>query len=49
VEAALGAFTFEDFAGRLTNDLTAEQRKELQRGTVEDRVVEGFKIARATL
>jgi hypothetical protein len=46
VEAALGLFTVPDYAGRLTNALTAEQRKKLQQGTVEDWVVEGYKIAR---
>jgi hypothetical protein len=49
VEAALGAFTVADYAGRLTNVLTAEQRKELQQVTVENWVVEGYKIARATV
>jgi hypothetical protein len=46
VEAAMGPFTAADYAGRLTNALSAEQRKELQKGTVEDWVVEGYKIAR---
>jgi hypothetical protein len=49
VETALGAFTVEDFAGRLTNSLTAEQRKELQQGKIEDWVVEGFRITRVTV
>jgi hypothetical protein len=47
VEVAMGPFTAADYAGRLTNALTAEQRKELQKGTVEDKVVEGYKLARA--
>jgi hypothetical protein len=46
VEAAMGPCTPADYAGRLTNALSAEQRKELQKGTVEDWVVEGYKIAR---
>jgi hypothetical protein len=47
VEVAMGPFTAEDYAGRLTIALTAEQRKDLQKGTVEDWVIEGYKIARA--
>jgi hypothetical protein len=46
VEAAMGPFTAADYAGRLTNGLTAEQRTSMQKGTVEDWVVEGYKIAR---
>jgi hypothetical protein len=46
VEVAMGPFTAADYAGRLTNALTAERRKEMQKGTVEDWVVEGYKIAR---
>jgi hypothetical protein len=46
VEVALGPFTAADYAGRLTNKLTAEQRATLQKGTVEDWVIEGYKIAR---
>jgi hypothetical protein len=46
VEVALGPFTVADYAGRLTNALTSAQRKELQKGTVEDWVIEGYKIAR---
>jgi hypothetical protein len=46
VETAMGPFTPADYAGRLTNGLSAEQRKELQKGTVADWVVEGYKIAR---
>jgi ABC-type Fe3+/spermidine/putrescine transport system ATPase subunit len=41
VDVALGPFTPEDYAGRLTSALTAEQRKDLQKGTVEDWVDEG--------
>jgi hypothetical protein len=47
VDVAMGPFTAADYAGRLTNGLSAEQRKELQKGTVEDCVIEGYKIARA--
>jgi hypothetical protein len=43
---ALGPFTVADYAARLTSKLTAEQRNALQKGTVEDWVVEGYKIAR---
>jgi hypothetical protein len=42
----LGPFTVADCAGRLTNKLTAEQRAVLQKGTVENWVIEGYKIAR---
>jgi hypothetical protein len=47
VEAAMGPCTPADYASRLTNGLSAERRKELQKGTVEDWVVEGYKIASA--
>jgi hypothetical protein len=47
VEAAMGPFTAADYVSRLTNALSAEQRKELQKGTVADWIVEGYKIARA--
>jgi hypothetical protein len=46
VEAAMGVFTAADYANRLTNALSAEQRKKLMKGTVEDWVVEGYKISR---
>jgi hypothetical protein len=46
IEAAMGPFTVAGYAGRLTNALSAEQRKELQKGSVEDWVVECYKIAR---
>jgi hypothetical protein len=47
VEEAMGPCTAADYASRLTNALSAEQRKELQKGTVEDWVIEGYKVARA--
>ena len=43
----IGPFTPADYASRLTNGLSSAQRKEMQKGTVEDWVVEGYKIARA--
>jgi hypothetical protein len=46
VEEALGPFTVADYAGRLTNALTAEQRMAMQKGTVEEWVLEGYQIAR---
>ncbi len=46
VEAALGPVTVADYVTRLTNGLSGEQCKEMQRGTVEDWVVEGYRIAR---
>ncbi len=46
VEVAMGPFTAADYAVRLTNKLTAEQRAALQTGTVEDWVIEGYQIAR---
>jgi hypothetical protein len=46
VEVAMGSITAADYAGRLTNGLSVEQRRELQKGSVEDWVVEGYKIAR---
>jgi hypothetical protein len=46
VEVALGPVPAADYAGRLTNKLTAEQRAALQKGTVQDWVIEGHKIAR---
>jgi tetratricopeptide (TPR) repeat protein len=45
VEAAMGPFTAADYAGQLTNALSAEQRLAMQKGTVEDWVVEGCRIA----
>ena len=46
VKAALGELTVDDFVARRTAALTAEKRKEYQRGTVEDWVLEGNKLAR---
>jgi nuclease S1 len=46
VEEAVGRFTVADYAGRLTNALSAEQRMAMQKGTVADWVAEGYKLAR---
>jgi hypothetical protein len=46
VEVAIGPFTAADYVSRLTNALSAGQRMAIQKGSVEDWVIEGYKIAR---
>jgi hypothetical protein len=44
---AMGPLSMADYANRLTNTLSMEKRKELQKGTVNDWIVESHKLARA--
>ncbi len=46
VKNAMGALTVEDFVTRRTGALTAEKRQEYQKGTLEDWILEGNKLAR---
>jgi hypothetical protein len=46
VQDAVGRLTLEDYATRLTNTLSTQRRKELQKGTVEDWILESYSIAR---
>jgi hypothetical protein len=46
VRMALGELTPNDFVTRRTNALTPEKRQEYQKGTLEDWILEGNKLAR---
>jgi hypothetical protein len=46
VKNAMGSLTVEDFVTRRTGNLTAEKRQEYQKGTIEDWILEGNKLAR---
>src|SRR5262249_19484876 len=43
---AMGPLSLGDYATRLTNTLSAEKRKEFQKGKVEDWIIESHKLAR---
>jgi hypothetical protein len=47
VEDAIGSFTLEDFATRLTNSLSATERKKIQSTSLEEWILEGHKLARS--
>ncbi len=46
VKDAFGPMSLADYATRLTNTLSTEKRKEYQKGTVADWILESHKIAR---
>jgi len=46
VRKAMGELTVEDFVTRRINGLTDDKRKEYQKGTLEDWILEGNKLAR---
>jgi hypothetical protein len=46
VKAAMGGLTVEDYVSKRTNALADDRRKEYQKGTVEDWILEGNKLAR---
>ncbi len=46
VKKAMGELTVEDFVTRRTEALTAEKRKDYAKGTLEDWILEGNKLAR---
>jgi len=46
VDEAVGALTLADYATRLTNTLSTEKRKEYQKGTLKDWIIDGNKVAR---
>jgi hypothetical protein len=46
VKTAMGELTVEDFVTRRTEALTADKRKEYAKGTLEDWILEGNKLAR---
>ena len=46
VKKAMGELTVEDFVTRRTNALSAEKRQEYQKGTLEEWIIEGNKLAR---